>query len=336
MLRSHFNDWLHHVRCSLPCFPGAFVALLALIGTTAVAQTYPNRPIKLIVPYSSGTGMDMIARIVGPKLAQRLGQPVVVENRVGASGNIGGGAVATSAPDGYTLMANAQAMLIAARLYRSMPFDVLADFAPISLTAWGTQLLVTHAKSGIRSVAELVAMAKASPGKLTYSTAGAGSSFHITTETFNGVTGIQMLHVPYKGNAAALTDLIGGRVTVTVSAVHVVLPHIKAGTIVPLAVISPRRHVKVPDVPTMAEAGVAGVDDEFWHAMWAPKGTPEAIIARIGAELHAILALSDVKEAFGNVGLTPTTSTPEELQALMRRDLARLEQVIRKHNITLE
>jgi len=336
MFLSHINNRLHRFRCSLPYFPGAFVVLLALIGTTVVAQTYPNRPIKLIVPYSSGTGMDMIARIVGPKLAQRLGQPVVVENRVGASGNIGGGAAATSAPDGYTLMVNAQAMLIAARLYRSMPFDVLADFAPISLTAWGTQILVTHAKSGIRNVGELVAMAKANPGKLTFSTGGAGSSFHITTETFNGVTGIQMLHVPYKTNAAALTDLIGGRVTVTVSAVHVVLPHIKAGTIVPLAVISPRRHAKVPDVPTMAEAGVAGVDDEFWHAMWAPKGTPEAIIARIGAELHAILALPDVKEAFGNVGLTPTTSTPQELQALMRRDLARLEQVIRKHNITLE
>ena len=336
MLISQINNRSHHIRCSPPTIAGVFVALLALTGTTAVAQTYPNRPIKVIVPYSSGTGMDMIARIVGPKLAQRLGQPVVVENRVGASGNIGGGAVATSAPDGYTLMVNSQAMLIAARLYRSMPFDVLADFAPISLAAWGTQMLVTHAKSGIRNISELVAMAKANPGKLTYSTAGAGSSFHITTETFNGVTGIQMLHVPYKTNAAALTDLIAGRVTVTVSAVHIVLPHIKAGTIVPLAVISPRRHVKVPDVPTMAEAGVAGVDDEFWHALYAPKGTPEAIIARVGTELHAILALPDVNEAFGNVGLTPTASTPEELQALMRRDLARLEQVIRQHNITLD
>ena len=333
---SQINNRSHRIRRSLPCIAGACVALLALIGTSAVAQTYPNRPIKLIVPYSSGTGMDMIARIVGPKLAQRLGQPVVVENRVGASGNIGGGAAAAAAPDGYTLMVNAQAMLIAARLYRSMPFDILTDFAPISLTAWGTQMLVTHPNSGIRNVGELVAMAKASPGKLTYSTAGAGSSFHITTETFNGVTGIQMLHVPYKTNAAALTDLIGGRVTVTVSAVHIVLPHIKAGTIVPLAVISPRRHAKVPDVPTMAEAGVAGVDDEFWHAVWAPKGTPDAIITRIAAELHAILALPDVKEAFGNVGLTPTVSTPEELQALTRRDLARLEQVIRQHNITLD
>ena len=336
MLPSHSYHRMHRVGCGVSCVAAAFAALLALIGTAAIAQTYPNRPIRLIVPYSSGTGMDMIARVVGPKLAQRLGQPVVVENRVGASGNIGGSAAATAAPDGYTLMMNAQAMLIAARLYRSMPFDVLTDFAPISLTAWGTQLLVTHANSVIRSVGELVAMAKASPGKLTYSTGGAGSSFHITTETFNGVTGIQMLHVPYKTNAAALTDLIAGRVTVTVSAVHVVLPHIKAGTIVPLAVISRHRHAKVPDVPTMAEAGVAGVDDEFWHAMWAPKGTPEAIINRIGTELHAILALPDVKEAFENVGLTPTASTPAELQALVRRDLARLEQVIRNHNIALE
>ncbi len=336
MLLSHINSRLHRIRCSLPCVAGAFVALFALIGTAAVAQTYPNRSIKLIVPYSSGTGMDMIARIVGPKLAQRLGQPVVVENRLGASGNIGGSAAATSAPDGHTLMVNAQSMLIASRLYRSMPFDVLADFAPISLTAFGTQLLVTHAKSGIRNVGELVAIAKANPGKLTYATGGAGTSLHITTETFNGVTDIQMLHVPYKGTATALTDLIGGHVTVAVNAVHVVLPYVKAGTIVPLAVISPRRHVKLPDVLTMAEAGVAGVDVEFWHAMWAPKGTSKSIIARIGAELHAILALPDVNEAFGNVGLTPTTSKPEELDALMRRDLARLEQVIRKHNITLD
>ena len=326
----------HCIRFNLPNIIQAFVFSVTLIGTAALAQTYPTKPIKVIVPYSSGTGMDMIARVVGPKLAERLGQPVVVENRVGASGNIGGSAVAAATPDGYTLMVNSQAMLIAARLYRSMPFDVLADFAPISLTAWGTQMLVTHAKSGVRNIGELVAMAKASPGKLTYSTAGAGSSFHITTETFNGITGIQMLHVPYKTNAAALTDLIGGRVTVTVSAVHIVLPHIKAGTIVPLAVISPRRHVKVPDVPTMAEAGVAGVDDEFWHAVYAPKGTPAPIISRVRGELLAILALPDVHEAFGNVGLTPTTSTPEELRALMRRDLARLEQVIRKHNITLD
>ncbi len=326
----------HCIRFNLPNIIQAFVFSVTLIGTAALAQTYPTKPIKVIVPYSSGTGMDMIARVVGPKLAERLGQPVVVENRVGASGNIGGSAVAAATPDGYTLMVNSQAMLIAARLYRSMPFDVLADFAPISLTAWGTQMLVTHAKSGVRNIGELVAMAKANPGKLTYSTAGAGSSFHITTETFNGITGIQMLHVPYKTNAAALTDLIGGRVTVTVSAVHIVLPHIKAGTIVPLAVISPRRHVKVPDVPTMAEAGVAGVDDEFWHAVYAPKGTPAPIISRVRGELLAILALPDVHEAFGNVGLTPTTSTPEELRALMRRDLARLEQVIRKHNITLD
>ncbi len=336
MFLPHIHHRSHRIRCTPSYIAWVFVALLALIDTSAVAQTYPNRPIKLIVPYSPGTGMDMIARIVGPKLAQRLGQPVVVENLLGASGNIGGSAAARAAPDGHTLMVNAQSMLIAARLFRSMPFDVLADFAPISLTALGTQVLVTHPKSGVRSVAELVAMAKANPGKLTYSSTGVGSSFHITTETFNDVTGIQMLHVPYKSSGQALTDLIGGHLTVAVSAVHVVLPHLKAGTIVPLAVISPRRHTKVPDVPTMAEAGAAGVDVDFWHAMWAPKGTPAAIIARIGAELHAILALPDVKAAFENVGLTPATSTPEELQALMRRDLARLEQVIRKHNITLE
>lgn len=322
--------------CNQRSIASAFAVALALLASAAFAQTYPSRPIKVIVPYTTGTGMDMIARIVGPKLSQRLGQPVVVENRVGASGNIGGSAVATAAPDGYTLMANAQAMLIAARLFRSMPFDVLADFAPITLTAWGTQILVTHAKSGITSVRELVAMAKANPGKLTYGTGGTGSSFHITTEIFNGVTGIQMLHVPYKGNAPALTDLIAGRITVGVSAVHVVLPHVKAGTIVPLAVISARRHDKVPDVPTMAEAGAAGVDVEFWHAFYAPKGTPEAITSRIRTELHAILGLPEVSEAFGKVGLTPTTSTAEELQALMRRDLARLEEVIRKHNIALD
>jgi tripartite-type tricarboxylate transporter receptor subunit TctC len=331
MFRFNTDNPPHRTGFSIPV-----AALLALISTTALAQTYPNRPIRLIVPYSSATGMDMIARVVGPKLAERLGQPVVVENRPGASGNIGGGAVATAAPDGYTLMVNAQAMLIAARLYQSMPFDVMTDFAPISLAAWGTQMLVTHAKSGIHSVRELVAMAKANPGKLTYSTAGAGSSFHITTETFNGVTGIELLHVPYKTNAAAFTDLIAGRVTVSVSAPHIAQAQIKAGNVVPLAVISPRRHPKVPDVPTMAEAGVNGMDDEFWHAIFAPKGTPEPIIARLEAEVRTILALPDAKEALEKVGLTPTASTPQELQALMRRDIARLEQVIRKHKITLD
>ncbi|MDB5795454.1 MAG: Twin-arginine translocation pathway signal [Noviherbaspirillum sp.] len=314
----------------------AALALGAMAFSAAHAQTYPTQTIKLIVPYTPGTGIDAIARTVGPKLAQRLGQPVVVENRAGASGNIGAEMVAKSAPDGHTLMVNAKTLAVAPHLYRSLSYNPLKDFAPITLAAYGTLLLVTHPNSGISSVAELVKTAKANPDKLTYSSAGIATSQHMSMELIKDIANIQLLHVPYKGSAGALTDLLAGQVSVSLVPVHVVMPHVKSGKLRALAVASPRRHVKAPQVPTLQEQGISGADADIWYGFWAPKGTPAPIMERLNTELRAILAQPDVKTALETQGLDVATSTPNELQAIVQRDSISAEHIIRKNNISID
>jgi len=301
-----------------------------------LAQAYPSQPIKLIVPYTPGTGMDIIARTVGPKLSERLGQPVIVENKPGASGNIGADAVAKAAPDGYTLMVTANTLLIASNLYRSVPFNPLSDFAPISLAAWGTLLLTASPKANISSVADLIAQAKASPGKLTYASPGVGTPHHMSMELFEDLTGTKLLHVPYKGSAGALTDLLSGEVNVGFVPIHVAMPHVKAGRLKALAVGSAKRHPNAPDVPSLQELGVKGAEVDMWYAFMAPKGTPAAVVSKLDSELRAILSLPEIKSGFDKQGMEAASSSPEELNALMRRDYARWAAVIKKNNITAE
>ncbi|MBI5910141.1 MAG: tripartite tricarboxylate transporter substrate binding protein [Betaproteobacteria bacterium] len=313
------------------------VALCAtVLSCGAFAQAWPSHPIKFIVPYTPGTGMDMIARTVGPKLSERLGQPVVVENKPGASGNIGAEAVAKAAPDGYTVMVTANTMLIAASLYRSVPFDPLKDFAPISLAAWGTLLLCANPKTGINSVADLIAQAKANPGRLSYSSPGVGTPHHMSMELFKDLTGTDLLHVPYKGSAGALTDLLSGEISVGFVPIHVAMPYVKAGRLRALAVGSTKRHPNAPDLPTLQELGVKGAEVDMWYAFLAPKGTPAAVIAKLDAELRTILSLPELKAGFDKQGMEAASSTPEQLNALMQRDYARWAAVIRKNNITAE
>ncbi len=301
----------------------------ALWGTGAVAQNYP-------VPYTPGTGMDIIARTVGPKLSERLGQPVIVENKPGASGNIGAEAVARSAPDGYTVMVTANTLLIAANLYPSVPFDPLSDFAPISLAAWGTLLLTANPKTNIRSVADLIARAKAEPGKLTYSSPGVGTPHHMSMELFKDLTGTRLLHVPYKGSAGALTDLLSGEISVGFVPIHVAMPYVKAGRLKALAVGSAKRHASAPDIPTLQELGVKGADVDMWYAFMAPKGTPAPVVSKLDSELRSILSLPEIKAGFDKQGLDAASSTPDELDALMRRDYSRWGAVIRKNDIRAE
>jgi tripartite-type tricarboxylate transporter receptor subunit TctC len=309
----------------------------ALPAAHAAAQAaYPSQPIKLVVPYTPGTGMDTIARTVGPKLSERLGQPVIVENKPGASGNIGAEAVAKAAPDGYTLMVTANTLLIASNLYRSVPFDPLSDFAPISLAAWGTLLLTANPKTNIKSLADLIAQAKANPGKLTYSSPGVGTPHHMSMELLKDLTGASLLHVPYKGSAGALTDLVSGVVDVGFVPIHVAMPFVQAGRLNALAVGSAKRHPNAPGIPTLQELGVKGADVDMWYAFMAPKGTPATIVSRLDSELRAILSLPEIKANFDKQGMDAASSSPEELNALMRRDNARWSEVIRKNNITAE
>jgi len=311
-------------------------ACAALPAQGALAQAYPSQPIKVVVPFTPGTGMDIIARTVGPKLSERLGQPIVVENKPGASGNIGAETVARSAPDGHTVMITANTMLIAASLYRNVPYDPLTDFSPISLAAWGTLLLTANPKANINSVADLIAQAKASPGKLTYASPGVGTPHHMSMELFKDLTGTNLLHVPSKGSAGALTDLLSGEVNVGFVPIHVAMPHVKAGRLEALAVGSAKRHPNAPDIPSLQELGVKGADVDMWYAFMAPKGTPAPVVSRLDSELRAILSLPEIKSNFEKQGMDAASSSPEELSALMRRDHARWAAVIKKNNINAE
>jgi tripartite-type tricarboxylate transporter receptor subunit TctC len=313
----------------------AAAAALA-VALPAIAQTFPSQPVKFVVPFTPGTGMDTIARTVGPRLAERLGQPVVVENRPGASGNIGTEQAARAPADGHTVLVSANTMLIAAHLYRNVPYDPMTDFAPVTLAAWGTLLLTANPKSGIESVADLVAKARANPGKITYASPGIGTPHHMSMELFRERTGLDMLHVPYKGSAGALTDLLSGEVNVGFVPVHVAMPHIKAGRLKALAAGAKQRHPNAPDVPTLDELGFKGVDVEMWYAFFAPKGTPPAVVAKLNAEMRAILADPEVKASFDKVGLDVASSSPDDLMTLMKRDNPRWLEVIRKNNIAAQ
>ena len=311
-------------------------ASLALACFTAMAQQYPSRPIRVVVPFTPGTGMDIIARNVGPKLSDRVGQPVVIDNRPGASGNLGAELVAKSAPDGYTLMISANPLVVAPHLYRNVPYKPLSDFEPISLAAWGTLLLAAYPGTKINSVADLIARAKASPGKITYASPGVGTPHHMSMELLKDLTGTDLLHVPYKGSAGAVTDTLGGQINVMFIPIHVAMPFVKSGKLKALAVGSPKRHPTAPDLPTLTEVGIKGADIDMWYGYYGPKGTPAPVVTKLANELRAILALPDVKTALGNVGMDAASSTPGEFAALMKREDTRWAAVIKKNNITAE
>jgi len=312
------------------------LAGLVLCGSAA-GQNFPSQPIKFIVPFTPGTGMDIIARHVGPKLTERLGQPVVVENRPGASGNIGAEAVAKAAPDGHTLMVGANTLVIAPNLYKNAPFDPLRDFAPVTLAATTTMVLVVNPGTGIGSVRELVAQAKERPGKLTYGSPGIGTPHHMAMELFKDLTGTDLLHVPYKGSAGAVTDLVSGQINVMFLPIHQVLPYREAGRLRLLAAAGAKRHPSAPDLPTLGELGIKGAEAaDIWYAFYAPKDVPAPVIAKLNSELRAILAQPEAKSVFQKVGLDVASSTPEALFALMKRDYVRWGAIIRKNNITAE
>jgi tripartite-type tricarboxylate transporter receptor subunit TctC len=317
-------------------FAFLFLSWSCALAPSTHAQPWPSQPIRLIVGFTPGTGIDIIARSVGPKLAERLGQPVVVENKPGASGNIGTDLVAKAKPDGYTLLVTVSTYAMVPGLMKSLPFDPAKDLEPVALSAWGTLLLAATPSAKIDSVAALIQNAKANPGKLNYGSPGVGTPHHLSMELFKNVTGTQIVHVPYKGTAGALTDLLGGQIATMFVPIHVALPHVKAGKLVALAVGSPKRHPSAPELPTLAEAGVSGVDVDMWYGFMAPKGTPREIVAKLNTELKAIMALPDIQSSFTTQGLDPASSTPEEFQSLVERDIARWTKVIAEAKIQPE
>ncbi|MFM2055632.1 MAG: hypothetical protein RLY71_17 [Pseudomonadota bacterium] len=303
---------------------------LLLLSCGAWADTYPSRPIRLVVPFPPGGPTDVLARIVAPRLAERLGQPVVIDNKPGASGMVGADAVAKAAPDGYTLLVNASIHVINPSLYPKQPYDAIADFAAVSNLADVPLVLAVNPKVAAHSVKELVALAKASKTSLAFASAGNATSQHLSGEAFKVAAGIDMLHVPYKGSAPALTDLIGGQVQLMFDSLPSSMPFVKAGTVRPLAVTTLRRSPALPDVPTIAESGYPGFSISTWYGVWAPAATPAAVVQRVSSQIAAIVRLPEVREQFEKLGAEPVGNTPAEFTAFTKAELAKWAGIVKQ------
>jgi tripartite-type tricarboxylate transporter receptor subunit TctC len=322
------------------CFQTLIVPLLlsALCGTSSaqVTSSGSNTPIKIIVPFTPGTGMDTIARTIQPRLAERTGQTVLVQNMPGASGNIGADFVAKSAPDGTTLLMGANTMLIASQLYKNTPFNPIKDFAPVSMSAYGTLMLVAHPKTDIKSVKDLVRVATSKPGFFTFGSPGVGTPHHMAMELLKLETKTFMLHVPYRGTAGYTQDLLAGELMVGFLPVHVAQGFVKSGKLNALAVGSTKRHPVAADVPTFLELGYKDIDVDLWYAFFVPTKTPAATVSKLHADLSAIIVQPNVKEILGKAGLDASASTPEELASILAKDYPRWGRVIQLKGISGE
>jgi tripartite-type tricarboxylate transporter receptor subunit TctC len=311
---------------------------LSLFAAAAGAQgTYPDRSIRIVVPFTPGTGIDILARTLGEKLGEEWKQAVVVENRPGASGNIGTDLVAKSPPDGYTLLMTASTLVLNRSLFKSIPYDPVKDFEPVAPLAIGSLALVVNPAVPATTVNELIALAKAQPGKLNYASPGSGTPHHLAMELFKSSTGTNLLHVPYKGTAGAVQDLLGGRVQVMFLPVHVALPHVEAGKLRMLAAGGTSRAHATPQVPSLAEAtGVRNIDTDIWYGLYVPAGTPQAIVDKLNAGMNALLRNPAIAQALAKQGLQPTGGTPDALGQLTRNDLERWAKVVHDANIQPE
>jgi tripartite-type tricarboxylate transporter receptor subunit TctC len=313
------------------------MALMGAISLGATAQSsYPSQTIKIIVPFTPGTGMDTIARVVAPRLSERLGQSVVVQNVPGASGNIGADAVAKSAPDGHTLLMGANTMLMASQMYKNVAFDPVKDFSSISMAAYGSLMLVANPKTGIKSVPELIKQAQAKPGSINFGSPGVGTPHHMAMELFKLESNTFMLHVPYRGSAGYTQDLLGGEINVGFLPVHIAQSFVKGGRLNALAVGSPKRHPVALDVPTFAEVGVKRIDVDLWYAFFAPSKTPAEVVTRLNTEIAAIMRQSEVKDILAKAGMDASASTQAELAAIVVKDYPRWGAVIRTKQISAD
>jgi tripartite-type tricarboxylate transporter receptor subunit TctC len=313
-------------------FAAAFLAAL-LATVPATAQNYPTRPIRLVVPFAPGGGTDITARIVAEGLTPVLGKPVIADNRPGAGSLVGTEIGAKAAPDGYTLLLGNISMAFNPALYRKLPYDTLRDFVPISLVADQPNILVAHPSLPARSFSEFVALARSQPGKLTYGSGGIGSGTHLATELLIMTLKIELVHVPYKGVGPVLTALLGNEISVSLSTFASALPHVKAERLRAFGVTSAKRASTLPEVPTIAEAGVPGYEYSTWYGLLAPAGTPRTIVDKLNKATVGVLNSPKTREQYVSQGLTPTPSTPAEFSAYLRSEIEKWSKVIRAANI---
>jgi tripartite-type tricarboxylate transporter receptor subunit TctC len=309
-------------------------SMVALAEASAWAQAEP--PLRLIVPFTPGTGIDLIARQIGPHLAERLGRPVVVENRAGASGNIGTEAVVRAPADGSTLLVTVNTMVMNRALYPKLAFDPVRDLDPITLTSWGTLLLVAGKRAGVTTVEDLLAKARARPGALNYGSPGAGTPHHLAMELLKNRTGSFITHIPYRGTGPALTDLLGGQIDVMFLPIHVALQHVQNGNLKALGISSEKPSPLLPGVPPLRELKLGDLDVEMWYGVLAPKGTPAPMVERLNRELKDILSRADVKAAFETQGMLPTHSTADAFRQVIAADAKRWSDLIKAQGITAD
>jgi len=314
----------------------ALALALTLVAPASQAQNYPDKPISIIVPFAAGGGADIVARLLGQKMTETWGQPVIVENRPGASGNIGTGIVAKAAPDGYTLLMASSAYVINPNLYQSIPYDPLQSFVPITQPALLPNILVVHPSLPVKSVKELIDYTKSAPKGVAYASAGAGTGTHLAAEMFKLQAGVKMLHVPYKGGGAVLNDLLGGQVDLTFATLPSVLQHVKSGKLRPLAMTTTKRWSELPDVPTLAESGLPGFEISTWIGLLAPAGTPKNVVDKIHAEVVRIVQLPEVRERFTSLGMEPVGDTPAQFAAQIKSELDKYAKLVKASGAKLD
>src|ERR687896_2755 len=308
------------------------LVLCSIVISAAAQESYPARPVRFILPSPPGGGTDILGRLIAERLSASLGQPVVTENRGGAGGNVGAEAAARSAPDGYTIVLVAPSIAISPTLYSKLNYDPVKDFAPVSLVATVPNVMITQ-PSLPGQLTEFIAFAKGKPGALNFGSGGAGTSNHLAGELFNIVTGTKLVHIPYKGVNLAMQDVLAGNVHLVFVGIPAAAPHIKAGRLRALAVVAPQRSSALPEVPTVAEAGLRDFEVTTWYGVLAPAGTPRNVITRLNGELVKIMHSPELREKLAATGTDPLTSTPEEFAAYIQREIAKWGDVIRKAGV---
>lgn len=325
--------------------PTAVIGIAAvasmIFSTLAVAQTnaagYPDKAIRLLVPFAAGGALDVVGRIVGQKLTERWGKQIIIDNRLGAAGNIGAEFVAKATPDGYTLlMSSVTTQAISMSLLAKPPYDFVRDYAPVSLVASAPLALVAHAALPAKSVREFIALAKAHPGELNYFSSGTGSGTHLAAAIFDQMAGLRTTHVPYKGGAQGVTDLLSGQMQFAFSTIGLAQPHVDSGRLRMLAIGSRQRYTRLPQVPTVAESGVTGYEAEQWYGVVAPAATAPPVVGKLHAEIKAIVAQPEVQERFYSQGIAPANATPEEFAGIIRANVAKYSQVIKTLGLKAE
>ncbi len=328
----YFSTWIQPSLLALL----AAAALATLSSGSAMAQAWPARPISLIVPFPAGGTTDVLARAVGVELSKSLGQPVLIESKPGAGATLGADFVAKAKPDGYTLLMGAVHHTIATSVYKKLPYDFQKDLLPITTVALVPNVLVVNAAMPAKNVGELLALAKASPGKFTFGSAGNGTAHHLIGAQFEAMGGVQLLHVPYKGSGPLVTDLLGGQITMSFDTITPVLPHIRAGKLRALAITTNKRSPALPDVPTLDEAGLKGFNLGTWFGVMAPVGTPKEIVVRLNTELLKIIRSPEFKKRMDDIGAEPIGNTPEQMGQQIKEDTERFAKLVKDAKVTID